>query len=232
MATRQTTSRELKQYLTEWLDTAFENGLINSQKRETTLSQMSLHLPKLVTELNRPRAISKLNLGRTVLTVSLHEGLDPDHGPFNLFRMRWAGGKRPKRLNCFLGHRFLPKIKRALRSNLRYILEASKIDLQFADRDLNARGFFDDIVSKIRDSDFCIFDNREASEKPNVYIEAGIAYALRTPFILANYLPNRVGVPSDLAHVNNIQYKHYSELTKKIYFSLPVFLRANRLRGQ
>lgn len=89
-------------------------------------------------------------------------------------------------------------------------------------RDMNATGFFDDIVKRIRPSDFCIFDNRWASQKPNVYIEAGIAYVLNKPFILANFQGNRLGVPSDLTHVLNIPYRDYEGLSRTLYFNLAV----------
>lgn len=96
--------------------------------------------------------------------------------------------------------------------------------------DMNAVGFFDDIVRKISRCDFCIFDNRGTERKPNVYVEAGIAYVLEKPFILANYRGNRVGVPTDLIHVLNIPYDDYRDLTRRVYFNLPVFLRGTRLQ--
>ena len=97
--------------------------------------------------------------------------------------------------------------------------------------DMSATGIFEKTVREIRGADFCIFDNREADLKPNVYIEAGIAYVLRKPFIVADYQGNRLEVPSDLQHINRIQYRDYEELSRQIYFRLPVFLRENRLRS-
>jgi hypothetical protein len=114
--------------------------------------------------------------------------------------------------------------------NLRYVLEPSNINLVWSGMDISAVGFFDNLVKKIRMCDFCIFDNRWASEKPNVYIEAGIAYALHKPFILANFQENRVGVPSDLTHILNLPYKSYEDLCRTLYFQLPIFLRENNLR--
>lgn len=50
-------------------------------------------------------------------------------------------------------------------------------------------------MRQIRKADFRIFDNREADLKPNVYIEAGIAYVLGKPFIMADYRGNRLQPP-------------------------------------
>ena len=97
--------------------------------------------------------------------------------------------------------------------------------------DMSAVGFFAKTVREIRQADFCIFDNRDADSKPNVYIEAGIAYVLGKPFIVADYKGNRLAVPSDLQHINRVQYRDYADLSRQIYFRLPVFLRENKLRG-
>ncbi len=94
---------------------------------------------------------------------------------------------------------------------------------------MTASGFFDDIVKEIRKCDFCIFDNRRTERKPNVYIEAGIAYVLKKPFILANHRRNSVGIPIDLGHIMNVPYEGYDDLCKTIYFNLPIFLSRNGL---
>ena len=190
---------------------------------------MDGHVPSVVARLNKSRK-AKLELNTGHLDIYLREGRDPSTGKFNLFEMHWRGRPRPRSLRCFVGHRFLPSISKALRMNLRYLLEPSNIALVWSGMDMVAAGFFDDIVKRIGRCDFCIFDNRWASEKPNVYIEAGIAYVLHKPFILANYKGNRVGIPSDLTHINNIPYTSYKDLSKALYFTLPVFLRDTGLR--
>ena len=162
----------------------------------------------------------------------LREGRDPRSGKFNLFEIQWRGRRKARKLRCFLGHRFLKAVSDSLRMNLRYVLEPSNIELVWSGMDMVAVGFFDDVVRNIRSCDFCIFDNRWANEKPNVYIEAGMAYALRKPFILANYYGNRLGIPSDLTHILNIPYKSYADLCRTLYFNLPVFLRKTALRGR
>ena len=185
---------------------------------------MDKHLPSLAQSLNRGKT-GTLRLRAGSVRISLGEGRDPVFGKFNIFEIRWPGSKRPQKSRCFLGHRFTKTISESLRLNLRYILEPSNISLVWSGMDMNAAGFFDDIVRKIRKCHFCIFDNRSTERKPNVYIEAGIAYVLKKPFILANYRGNRVGVPTDLIHILNIPYDDYRDLTKQIYFNLPVFLR-------
>jgi len=106
------------------------------------------------------------------------------------------------------------------------------LELIWSDMDMSADAFFSKTVREMEKADFCIFDNRGAEEKPNVYIEAGIAYIRRKPFIMANYLGNRMQVPSDLTHINTVAYRSYADLMKQVYFRLPVFLRDNRLRNK
>jgi len=224
------TSAELNRYFQEWLDTAFSNGLINRNTRQATLDGMREYLPQLIQSLNGNGTATIPFDGQTSLMVYLRSGRDPDRGPFNLFEIQRSGMKRPSRLRCFLGHRFSPKVAGPLRLNLRYVLEPSNIELIWSDMDMSADAFFSKTVREIKKADFCIFDNRGADEKPNVYIEAGIAYVLKKPFIMANYAGNRLHVPSDLAHINNVAYRGYADLMKQLYFRLPVFLRDNRLR--
>lgn len=226
---RKTTRSDLHRYFHDWLDTAFRNGLINRHKREEALSGMQRHLPAIVAGLNN-RGRAQLRLGTGTLRLFLREGLDPHNGRFNIFEIQWPRRRRHRRLHCFVGHRFVKSVSNSLRLNLRHVLEPSNIKLAWSGMDIAAVGFFDDIIRRIRACDFCIFDNRWASERPNVYIEVGIAYALAKPFILANYQGNRIGVPSDLTHILNIPYKSYADLCRTLYFQLPVFLRETELR--
>ncbi|HYN15274.1 MAG TPA: hypothetical protein VES66_05740 [Terriglobales bacterium] len=233
-ARRTTTGKELRSYFEDWLDTAFANGLVSVRTREQALRSTIQRLRALVAALNASGA-AQCRVGQATLALFLREGRDPSTGKFNLFEIRWLRRRSrrkglPPKLRCFLGHRFTKAITRSLRHNLRHVLEPSNVQLDWSGIDLNASGFFDEIIQKIRKADFCIFDNRSASEKPNVYIEAGIAYVLEKPFILANYQGNRLGVPSDLSHILNLPYKNYRDLTKTMYFNLPVFLRDTGLR--
>lgn len=201
---------------------------------------MEKNLPRLVEQLNRFGKV-KLDLGShyssRYLTVFLRQGHHPHpsggssiKSSFNLFEMKWAGREHGRELKCFLGNRFVPAISDSLRINLRYVLEPSRVELVWSGKDMAAVGFFDDIVEQIRACDFCIFDNRSTEEKPNVYIEVGIAYALKKPFILAHYKANRLPIPSDLKHILHIPYTNYKDLCKTLYFNLPLFLSDSGLR--
>ncbi len=225
-------SAELASYFEEWLNTAFTNGLIDYVAWDQIQAAMKTRLPGLVEELNGPAKTASLALGgKRKLEIVLRPGRDPKLGDFNLFEMRWPGKPKAKRLQCFVGHRFIPYIEKTLRWNLRHCLESSNIDLVWSGKDLNAVGFFDEILKLIETSHFCIFDDQATEGMPNVYIEAGIAYALKTPFLFAHHEDNPSAVPSDLGHIASIRYRDYRDLTKKIYFHLPVFLNHTGLRG-
>jgi hypothetical protein len=191
---------------------------------------MEKHLPDLVMDLNRSGK-ANLDVGPRDLTIFLREGRNPSSGSsFPLFEMKWSGKKHGKKLRCFLGNRFVPAISDALRTNLRYVLEPSRVELVWSGMDMAAVGFFDDVIEQIRTCDFCFFDNRWADDKPNVYIEIGIAYAFGKPFILANYKGNHQPIPSDLTHILNIHYISYKDLCTTLDFNLPIFLRGIGLR--
>jgi hypothetical protein len=227
---KRVTNQDFRKYFQEWLDTAFRHGLIDRNNRQATLDGMRAYLPQLVLGLNKAgEGIIPFN-GSARLMFYLREGRDPDHGNFNLFEIQRKPAGRLPRLRCFLGQRFAARITEPLRMNLRYVLEPSNIELIWSDMDMSAEAFFSKTVKEIKKADFCIFDNRGTDDKPNVYIEAGIAYVLKKPFIMANYSGNRLQVPSDLGHINTLVYKNYAELTKQIYFRLPVFLRDAGLR--
>jgi hypothetical protein len=140
--------------------------------------------------------------------------------------------KRKKRV-CFVGHRFTPAVGKTLRWNLRQVLEPYEIALDWSGQDPKSVQIFDDIVKRIRKADFCIFDTRATTGKPNVYIEAGISYAVGTPFILFDYVPPKASrkqaasLPSDLAHAVSLRYSSYERLFRDFYFALPVFANRN-----
>ena len=107
-----------------------------------------------------------------------------------------------------MGHRFLPNIERSLRFNLVHLFSPHGIDLRWSGYDLSARDVFAEIVSGIRSADLCFFDNLGTLNKPNVYIEIGIAHALGKPMLVSEYrgarpqrktkIPDTGSVPSDL----------------------------------
>jgi nucleoside 2-deoxyribosyltransferase len=58
------------------------------------------------------------------------------------------------------------------------------------------------------------------TNNPNVFYELGYAHALSKPVILITR--DRVSVPFDLRGVNNLEYKHASDLVD----ALPAFIKA------
>jgi len=131
--------------------------------------------------------------------------------------------ERPQRV-CFVGHRFTPGVENTLRWNLRLVLEPYNISLDWSGMDPRSVQILDDIVQRIGKADFCVFDNRATQGRPNVYIEAGIAYALKRPFLLFEHTPRfvrrRPVIPTDLAHALAFRYRSYKELFRKLYFTL------------
>ncbi len=166
---------------------------------------------------------------------------EPDGSDFP-FLQRVAtrpAGRRSQKLVCFVGHRFLENIEKALRFNLVHLFEPHEIILRWSGYDLSARNLFEDIVTGIRNADLCIFDNLGTLNRPNVYIEIGIAHALGKPMLVCEYVgptsrgrkrvPDTDSVPSDLQGLLRIQYRSYEDLCRKLYFGLPTFLKGNNL---
>ena len=147
---------------------------------------------------------------------------------FDYIEIILRADRRRRRRICFVGHRFIPGVERTLRWNLRQVLEPYNVHLDWSGRDIRSVPIFDDIVRRIKEADFCIFDNRGTTGRPNVYIEAGVAYAVKTPFILFEYgRQGRVLMPSDLSHCFAIRYTSYQNLFREFYAKLPVFFEAN-----
>jgi hypothetical protein len=140
-----------------------------------------------------------------------------------------------KRLICFVGHRFLLNIERSLRFNLVHLLSPYGIDLRWSGYDLSARDVFAEIVRGIQAADLCLFDNLGTLNRPNVYLEIGIAHALGKPMLVCEYtgrrkrIPDTGSVPSDLQGLFRIQYRSYEELCRQLYFNLPLFLARHEL---
>jgi hypothetical protein len=65
----------------------------------------------------------------------------------------------------------------------------------------------------------CFFDNFGTANRPNVYIEVGIAYALGVPMIVAEYAGGGLesvaeSVPSDLQGLFRIRYATYESFAE------------------
>lgn len=165
---------------------------------------------------------------------------EPDGSCFpflqGLTRGHLGGGKK---LTCFVGHRFLRNIEQSLRFNLIHLFSPYDITLRWSGYDLSARNIFEDVVGGIARADLCVFDNLGTLNKPNVYVEIGIAYTLGKPMLVCEYtgpssrgrkrIPDTGSVPSDLEGLFRIQYGSYKDLCQQIYFGLPVFLERNNL---
>jgi hypothetical protein len=152
---------------------------------------------------------------------------EADGKTFNHIEVVFLGKKRRRRRRCFVGHRFLPNVERTLRWNLRHVLEPYNVELDWSGGDIRSVQILDDIVRRIRAADFCIFDTRETEGKPNVYIEAGICYAIRKPFILFGHRLSAGAIPSDLGFALALEYDSYSQLFREFYYRLPLFFRNN-----
>lgn len=146
-------------------------------------------------------------------------------GRFNLLVFKPTNTtRRTRRIRCVVGHRFTKPIEECFRWNLRQLLDLFGIEEDYSGFDGAAVNIIDDLRSMIGSYDFCLFDNRETTNpsKPNVYIEAGMAFALRRPFIFCHY--RKEVWPVDFSNVCYISYQSYQELFRKLYVILPVFL--------
>jgi hypothetical protein len=142
---------------------------------------------------------------------------------------------------CFVGFRFLPAINKAIRRNLSTLLAPYQMEPIIVGDDLSAKKLFDAIVDRIASADMCIFDTLGTKDRPNVFVEIGIAHARGKPFIVCEYtggsdikgkaVPETGKFPSDLEFLVRVQYASYEELCRQLYFRLPDFLRANKLLG-
>jgi hypothetical protein len=138
-----------------------------------------------------------------------------------------------KTITCFLGHRFVKEIEGPLRYNLRHVFNPDRIELTWSAQDLSASNMFGEIMKSIRRADMCFFDNRGTADRPNVYIEVGIACAYGVPTIVSEYVGASGGtanIPSDFQGLFRIQYVTYEQLFRTLYFGLPNFILKNRDR--
>ncbi len=144
---------------------------------------------------------------------------------FNLLVLQKADSRRQHSYRCFVGHRFTPPIEENFRWNLRELFGLYGVRADYAGYEGGASEIFREIVHKMRRSDFCLFDNRDTTDpsRPNVYIEAGMAYILRRPFIFCHYRGE--AWPSDFSNINYVPYEHHRELFQKLVARLPIFLQ-------
>jgi hypothetical protein len=222
-------------FLGEFLETQFVSGQLtadeyHSRKRklETDARKLSGHLFAKTSSVDDP------DLG----SLTLRMLREPDLREFPFIQVVPRTTNR-RRIRCFVGHRFTVNIERSLRYNLRHLLEPYRIDLEWSGYDLSAHDVFEDIIGRIRTAEMCLFDNLGTLNRPNVYVEVGIAYALERPLIVCEYVgkrrpqavPDTASVPSDLAGILTVRYHTYEELCRQLYFKLPLFLSRHQLGG-
>jgi len=225
----------LRNFLEELFESQFVNGFLSTDQYHDLCSNLRTNpqLSKVAHRLfeSSPKPIRVETYGK--LRVIYLREFD---GPTFPFVQGLISRKGREKLTCFVGHRFLRNIEDSLRFNLVHLFEPHAITLKWAGGDLSAKDIFKGILKGIRRADLCLFDNLATSNKPNVYIEIGIAYALRKPMLFCEYVGTGGNtalkgdsVPSDLQGLLRIQYQTYQELCRKLYFGLPSFLDCHRL---
>ena len=142
---------------------------------------------------------------------------------------RGKQGRRRKKRKCFVGHRFIDVVTDNFRHNLASVFHYFGIAPDYSDTGVINGQILDTIVAKIKTSDFCIFDNRLTESKPNVYIEIGVAIALKKPYYFFEFKDTKEGVPSDLSGLLALRYRDYRELVTEFSLTLPGFLKAHGL---
>jgi hypothetical protein len=234
-----TDSVDPEQFVREFLEAFLESELLDG----------ALTTPEYHEQVSEIRRAEWTGFCRDLFALT-PKAVEGPLGPCRLFYLREADGSQfpflqmlkkdaapeRRRLSCFVGHRFLKGIERSLRFNLVHMLEPHGVTLRWSGYDLSSRDIFRGIVDGIRESDLCIFDNLGTLNRPNVYIEIGIAHALGKPMLVCEYVgrKRRVldtgSVPSDLQGLFRIQYRTYEDLCRQLYFGLPAFLHSNALR--
>ena len=228
------------EFLRDFLETRFVTGLISTREYYGLLPSLHSRLLTGVSEelfAGAPTPVHIEGFGDLRL-IYLRE-LDGNEFPF-LQRLTKQSSSGKRKLICLVGYRFLENIERSLRFNLVHLFEPYRVSLRWSDYDLTARDVFQSVVAGIRNADLCFFDNLGTLNKPNVYIEVGIAHVLGKPMLVSEYsgpaskgrrkVPDTGSVPSDLQGLLRIQYGSYEHLCRNLYFRLPVFFKENMLR--
>ena len=230
----------IRQFIADFLESQLLNGLLSTEEYHVYLRHLQKNtnltaISELLFE-NSPDPALVENYG-PLRIVYLRE---PDRSEFPFLQglSKQHSKERMKDLVCFVGHRFLEDIERSLRFNLVHLFEPHQIKLRWSGYDLSARDVFEDVVAGIRGADLCLFDNLGTLNRPNVYIEIGIAHALGKPMLVCEYtgtrfkrrrMPDTGSVPSDLQGLIRIQYRSYEDLFRRLYFGLPAFLEKHQL---
>ena len=217
-------------FFKDFLDKFWESLLFQHVVKPQTCDRLKSWLDEPEAEQYAERLFSRRlveipahHLKLRLITLREIDGCGFDHIEVLFVRKR----KRPKS-KCFVGHRFIRQIEETLRWNLIQVLEEPyNVELDWSGRDIRSVQLLEDIGRKIRMADFCVFDNRSTEGKPNVYIEAGMCYAIRKPFIFFDYQQSAGSIPSDLGFALTLRYTSYRQLFRDFYYRLPVFFEKN-----
>jgi len=157
------------------------------------------------------------------------KAIDGSEFPFVRILLKSDLSQIPKlHLKVFVGHRFLDHITQSLRFNLARILDPYGIKLMIAGQDAASEPLLSDIEKKLSSADFAIFDNRETETKPNVYIEIGMSFILKLPFMVCDYRdpqrPDFDPIPTDLGGFLTLRYTDYKSLFTELALKLPSFI--------
>ena len=138
-----------------------------------------------------------------------------------------------------MGHRFTPAVTNNLRHNLQLLCRPYGVSLWYSDTDMPNGSVFETIVQRIRQSDFCVFDDRETEVRPNVLIELGVAIGIGKPYFYLNYEKKRkvtiarrkevITTASDLAGMLYMPYTSYQDVCLELARRLPGFLVDRKL---
>lgn len=228
----------VREVLGEFLESQLVNGFISTSVYQDHLATLRRYtkLPVLSRRLFKISPGPVLIEGFGLLRIVYLREPDGTEFPFLQGFAENDSLTRREKCVCFVGHRFLSGIEKSLRFNLIHLFEPHRIKLRWSGYDLSASDIFQDVVSGIRNADLCLFDNLGTLNRPNVYIEVGIAYALEKPMLVCEYagtgknkVPDTESVPADLQGLIRIQYKSYQDLCKRLYFGLPRFLERHEL---
>lgn len=132
--------------------------------------------------------------------------------------------------SCFVGCRFIRRVRRDLEYNLRSVLSDLGINVLTSDYPGTFRRILDDgIIDAIDRSQFCIFDARFTSNKPNVYVEVGIAYLRRKQIFFFEPKENLGGFhspgwASDFEGFYVTKFSRYKSMLDRIVYDLPIVM--------
>ena len=138
-----------------------------------------------------------------------------------------------KQVICFVGHRDNAEMRRSLQYNLASVLRQFRVIPSFQDVNYLSDLIFERVKKEIIKSDFCIFDNRGTQNKPNVYVEIGMAKMLGKPVVFFEKRTRSTqqleGFPSDFSGFSTFRYRSYKDLFYEFGLQLPFLLRKMKL---